>query len=141
MEDFDVPDEIVDLIKDHIDVIVSNIDVSDPDVIDCPDASCCVPVVDLVSDSENSGETSDHPEEKEPEREQFDCPVCYQTYLVDDGRICCDGDGIRDVHGICVDCIRRWSAAAVSDTPIAPGGIGLKCVMKNCQNFILMSRF
>ncbi|KAI1722441.1 IBR domain, a half RING-finger domain-containing protein [Ditylenchus destructor] len=42
-------------------------------------------------------------------------------------------------HGFCKTCVRGQASAAVTETPLAEGGVGLKCMEPGCRNPILYS--
>lgn len=69
---------------------------------------------------------------------EFTCPICYISYPIEEGIIyCCpsgDEEGFKEIHGICVDCIRGLAKLATEGAPIAKGGIGLLC--PSCDNAI-----
>ncbi|KAL7077961.1 hypothetical protein ACQ4LE_003459 [Meloidogyne hapla] len=45
----------------------------------------------------------------------------------------------HQVHAFCHECILGQASAAVGEIPIAKGGIGLRCMMTDCDNPILYS--
>ncbi|KAL7077956.1 hypothetical protein ACQ4LE_002853, partial [Meloidogyne hapla] len=44
-----------------------------------------------------------------------------------------------DLHAFCRDCVLGQASAAIGEIPIAKGGIGLRCMMTDCDNPILYS--
>ena len=39
-------------------------------------------------------------------------------------------------HGFCRECIRGGANAATSDAPLAPGGLGLRCMEPKCKQIL-----
>ena len=39
-------------------------------------------------------------------------------------------------HAFCRDCIRGQAQAATTDAPLAPGGLGLKCMVADCPHIL-----
>lgn len=77
-------------------------------------------------------------------KETFECPVCFETYSIDDGMIRCvnyeDKGNDENSHGVCIDCIRGHAKCAIFENPVAFGGVGLPCVHTDCKNILLMCK-
>ena len=77
--------------------------------------------------------------------DKFDCPICLDSYPLSEGCILCspfDNQGDpRNIHTICIDCIKGFAKSAVGDHRVAKGGIGLPCPVPECQNVLLIGTF
>ncbi|KAI1719832.1 IBR domain, a half RING-finger domain-containing protein [Ditylenchus destructor] len=76
-------------------------------------------------------------------REKMECLICYEVLLVQD-MVFCDctvrpagAATSLSTHSFCRQCLENHAKAAVEEMPLAKGGIGLKCMMCNCDNPII----
>ncbi|KAF7634559.1 RRM domain-containing protein [Meloidogyne graminicola] len=66
----------------------------------------------------------------------FKCLVCFDQFPLNQ-IVFCSYD--KQAHAFCTDCVFGSALAAVGDVPMAKGGIGLRCMMPECDNPILYS--
>ncbi|KAE9547243.1 hypothetical protein FO519_009544, partial [Halicephalobus sp. NKZ332] len=76
---------------------------------------------------------------------EFECSICFTAYSTDDEVIYCsyfNGESnLKEVHATCLDCIKGLAKAAITDAPVAKGGIGLPCPAYKCENVLLRNNF
>ncbi|KAE9549217.1 hypothetical protein FO519_007578 [Halicephalobus sp. NKZ332] len=76
---------------------------------------------------------------------KFECPICFTSYSFDEGVVCCspfnERGELKEIHGICVDCIRGFAKSATEDARIARGGVGLPCPVPECGNVLFRNSF
>uniref|UniRef100_A0AC35GBW8 RING-type domain-containing protein n=1 Tax=Panagrolaimus sp. PS1159 TaxID=55785 RepID=A0AC35GBW8_9BILA len=80
---------------------------------------------------------------------EFECPLCCGIYdIVNNGSVTCipfKADSkvelsTKNLHTICVNCIKEYSHSAITGR-VAPGGLGLNCVVDKCPNIFLIPSF
>uniref|UniRef100_A0A1I8C1S9 RRM domain-containing protein n=1 Tax=Meloidogyne hapla TaxID=6305 RepID=A0A1I8C1S9_MELHA len=74
----------------------------------------------------------------------FECLVCYDKVKLNQVVFCNitvsdTQDSDPKAHAFCLNCVSGYASAAVGEIPMAKGGIGLRCMMTDCDNPILYS--
>uniref|UniRef100_A0AC34GRW5 RING-type domain-containing protein n=1 Tax=Panagrolaimus sp. ES5 TaxID=591445 RepID=A0AC34GRW5_9BILA len=82
----------------------------------------------------------------EKERPSFECGICFENYCIEDGCITCEKNffsaiSSSETHSICIECMRGYAHSAITDIPVAFGGLGLNCATPECKNIFLLQCF
>ena len=74
----------------------------------------------------------------------FDCLICLELYPISDGYVLCspfnNKGNARETHTVCIECIKGFAQSAIGDSPVAEGGVGLRCPVPECNNVLLIGK-
>lgn len=77
----------------------------------------------------------------------FQCVACFERMYIDDGCVACSSvsaippRALSTSHSLCITCIRNYAHSAITEIPVAHGGLGLQCASNGCKNVILLCKF
>uniref|UniRef100_A0A914YR57 RING-type domain-containing protein n=1 Tax=Panagrolaimus superbus TaxID=310955 RepID=A0A914YR57_9BILA len=79
-------------------------------------------------------------------RPTFECGICFESFKIEEGCISCEVNAFtleptKEIHTVCIHCMRGYAHSAVNDIPVAFGGTGLQCASPECKNIFTLPTF